>query len=238
MAHLTQKFFEDNEIRHNEKIKPLKAILSEYAIFRVKKTLYNELRFRKSKNWVKYLPSAVNRVNNTPLKILNGHRPSDFKSKFDDYKIPLPENIPEPEALLRRQRKYEANKKNLQVGDQVWLDDYVFAQHNNFPKSSDIQVKIFLRQFKVKKSLEREKRERVYDCKRVKQNLTILFYTKRKLYSSKAYSFLLNSFILHLILRNSLFFALTFDNFTFTFLYFCLSMPTKVSKRLKFDEKV
>ncbi len=142
----TQNFLKKNNIRFNEKIGLLKAAMAEWAVGRIKKVLYTQLRHEKSNNWPKILSSVVERINMTPMKKLNWKRPIDFSSNWDDQHIPLPDPVNLNE-LLENQKKYLKKKSSIKVGDKVLLDDYIFQKHTNFPKGYHLQVNMLLQHF-------------------------------------------------------------------------------------------
>lgn len=134
----TTDYFKEKNIFFRPRHGPLKANFAEFAIARVKKILYVEMRAKKTKNWVSLLQGVIDKINNTPMKVLNNLKPSDFNSKFDDVKIRTKAN--NWKMLLRNQKDYEKNKNNIQVGDIVYLDKYILGKHNAFPKSYEVQV--------------------------------------------------------------------------------------------------
>lgn len=135
----TQEFFEKNNIRFNEKIGPYKAAMAEWAVGKIKKVLYTQMRYEKTNNWPSLLQAVVLRINKTPMKKLNWKRPIDFASNWDDKNIPLPEPVNLKE-LLKNQKQYEKKKTSLKIGDKVLLDEYIFRKHTNFPKGYHLQV--------------------------------------------------------------------------------------------------
>ena len=125
-----------------------KAAMAEHAIYLVKRKLYLIMRSERSKNWVKYLPVAVNLLNKRPLKRNGNLSPGSVNSIYDDVKVREARknhNITEPTELNyhdqnKLQANYEKSKKNFQVNDFVYLD----YKEDTFAKSFNPKISIFI----------------------------------------------------------------------------------------------
>lgn len=124
-----------------------KAAMAEHAIYLVKRKLYFIMRSERSKNWVKYLPIAVNLLNKRPIK-RNGNVPPEMvNSMFDDVKVreaQKKQNLNVESELNYKeqnklQTKYESERKNFQVNDFVYLD----YKEDTFAKSFNQKISIF-----------------------------------------------------------------------------------------------
>jgi len=124
-----------------------KAAMAEHAIYLVKRKLYLIMRSEKSQNWVKYLPIAVNLLNQKPLKRNGNVAPGAVNTIFDDAKIREAReknHIKVPEELNyheqnQLQANYEKSKGNFQVNDFVYLD----YKEDTFAKSFNLKISIF-----------------------------------------------------------------------------------------------
>ncbi len=98
---------------------------AEHAILLVKTRLFWLLRTRLTKNWPKYLSHVVKAINNSPNSAIGGLRPSQINSPMDDPKIDEAIGY-KPDVSVEKQKQnqlaYEKQKKNLQVGNYVFLD--------------------------------------------------------------------------------------------------------------------
>ena len=125
--------------------------MAEHAIYLVKRKLYLIMRSERSKNWVKYLPIAVNLLNKRPLKRNGNVSPGSINSIYDDVKIRearKTQNVIEPKKLNyhdqnKLQAKYEKMKNKFQVNDFVYLD----YKEDTFAKSFNPKISIFVCQF-------------------------------------------------------------------------------------------
>ncbi len=78
-----------------------------------------------TKDWPQYLNSVVSAINNLPNKAIGGIRPADIKTRMDTPKIDRAIGVAKDitfQEQKKNQKAYEANKKNLQVGDHVHVD--------------------------------------------------------------------------------------------------------------------
>lgn len=102
------------------------------------------LRAKLSKDWIHYLPIVTESFNNTPLKKLGYLKPSDIQSEADTIKVESalrshglkPLELPTFQEQNENQKKYEAQKKNIQVNTFCYLD---FGE-NLFDKAFDVSV--------------------------------------------------------------------------------------------------
>lgn len=132
-----------------------KAAMAEHAIYLVKRKLYLIMRSERSKNWVKYLPIAVDLLNQRPLKRNGNVAPGSINSMFDDFKVRearKKHNVEVPKELNfhqqnKLQENYEKSKNNFQVDDFVYLD----YKEDTFAKSFNLKISIFFwKTFKIK----------------------------------------------------------------------------------------
>ena len=137
LARKTQNYFKGNKIHYAPKGRKIKAGLAEWAIYRVKKNLFSQMRVTKNKNWPDLIREVVNRINSIPLTRNKSLRPIDFNSPLDDVKV-KPPVVPHWRTMVENQKKYEKsnNKANLHVGDCVKVDSYLLATHNAFRKET------------------------------------------------------------------------------------------------------
>ncbi len=137
LAKKTQKYLKENNIHFSPKGRKVKAALSEWAIFRVKKNLFTQMRSLNNKNWPDLIGKVVNKINAIPLSKNKSIRPMDVNSPMDDTKL-KPPILPHWTTMVARQKKYEQskNKSNLKVGDCVKVDAYILAMHNAFRKET------------------------------------------------------------------------------------------------------
>lgn len=91
----------------------------------VKRRLYRLLRALLITDWPKYLRKTVEAINNSPNSAIGYLKPVDIKSSYDDPKIDkavgFPKDVPVKEQK-QRQKAYENDQSQLQVGDHVYLD--------------------------------------------------------------------------------------------------------------------
>ena len=86
----TQDFYKENKIHFSPKGRKVKAALSEWGIYRVKKNLFSQMRVTKKKNWPDLIKEVVKRINSIPLYRNKTLRPIDFQSPMDDIKMEPP----------------------------------------------------------------------------------------------------------------------------------------------------
>jgi hypothetical protein len=99
-----------------------KASFAENYIKLTKRRLYRICRTKLTKDWCHYLDSVVRAINNSPSSAIQGLRPSQFQSPEDDV---LLENVSTDTYYKQQeenQKKYEANSRNMQVGQYVYAD--------------------------------------------------------------------------------------------------------------------
>ncbi len=88
-----------------------------------------------TQNWPKYLRYIVNAINNSPNTAIGGLRPAQIKSSMDDplidKRIGFHDDVP-VEVQKKNQKKYEKQKKNLQVGNYVFMDFVPSALSKSF----------------------------------------------------------------------------------------------------------
>lgn len=102
------------------------------------------LRGNLSQNWLKVLLQICDDYNDTPNKKLGWLKPNDIKTTYDSAKVKeacLKHNIrkykePNYEEQVLNEKTYNNDKKNLKIGDFVYLD----FNENVFGKSFDVQV--------------------------------------------------------------------------------------------------
>jgi hypothetical protein len=141
-----KKLFKSENIYYKQKFGRNKANYAESGISIIKKKLYMLLRGTLSQNWPSEIQNIVTSYNNTPIKKLGWLTPSSINSEIDSVKVDkakVENNIkvykePTFEEQIQNQKQYELQKKNLQVGDFVYLD----FDEKLFSKSFDVQVKI------------------------------------------------------------------------------------------------
>ncbi len=76
-------------------------------------------------HWAKYLGAIVKGLNNTRNSALGNLRPSDIQSPIDDPKLDAVVGVPEDtsfEEQIENQKRYDADQKNLKIGDHVYMD--------------------------------------------------------------------------------------------------------------------
>lgn len=102
------------------------------------------LRSQLSQDWPRYLPIVTESLNNSPLKKLGYLKPNDISTEADTvlvqkarqvHNIEVPQ-LPTFEEQNKNQAIYEANKKNLQVNDFIYLS----FPETAFDKSYDTSV--------------------------------------------------------------------------------------------------
>ena len=102
------------------------------------------LRSKLSRDWIHYLPFVTDALNNTPLKKIGFLKPLDIQSEADTIKVESalrshglkPLELPTFQEQNVNQKKYEAQKKNIQVNTFCYLD---FGE-NLFDKSFHVSV--------------------------------------------------------------------------------------------------
>jgi hypothetical protein len=105
------------------------------------------MRTLHTQNWPQLLKDAVSQLNSRPLKKLNGLAPKDFNSPLDDVKLEQPGSStstgasdpkikPDVSQQMANQKAYEANKKQLQVLDFVYIEN----KKKSFSKSFETKV--------------------------------------------------------------------------------------------------
>lgn len=134
---LKRYFEQEKDIRHQYKFGLTKCTFAENAIYLIKMRLYTALRSSNSRDWPFLLKKVVNNYNNTPQTALKNLKPSDFKSSFDDVKLPDDPKTPNFIEQFQNQKKYEGNMNLPQVGDFCYLSAQ--RQPNKvFEKSVDL----------------------------------------------------------------------------------------------------
>ncbi len=141
-----KNFFENKNIYFKIKTGAHKAAFAERAIQTVKHRLYRLLRSYMTRNWPLYLNDIVQVINHSKKKAIGGLRPSDIISPLDDPKIDAAKGIPEDVSFRQQQKNqdnYEKNKKNLQVGDFVYVDfgPTTFAKGFDTPNYQIFEIK-------------------------------------------------------------------------------------------------
>lgn len=123
-----------------------KAAMAEHAIYLVKRKLYMIMRSEKSKNWVKYLPVAVNLLNERPVEKIGNLAPASINSMFDDQLVSdalKTQGGPQlEEPTWREQNQLQAeyeNSNGFQKNDFVYLD----YKEKTFAKSFDLKISSF-----------------------------------------------------------------------------------------------
>jgi hypothetical protein len=140
-----KKLFKTEKIYYKQKFGRNKANYAENGIYIVKKKLYMLLRGTLSHNWPLEIQNIVTSYNDTPIKKLGWLTPNSVNSEIDSVKVDKAklenkiEVYKEPtfEDQIKNQKQYELQRKNLQVGDYVYLD----FDEKLFSKSFDVQVK-------------------------------------------------------------------------------------------------
>ncbi len=113
-----------------------KSSFSEHGVSIVKTRLYRLLRTLLTKNWPFYLQSVTEAINNSKNSGIGGLKPAQIKGPEDDplvdkaigYKLEV-----DVDTQKRNQRKYENDKRNIQVGSYVYVD----FPPDSFEKSFD-----------------------------------------------------------------------------------------------------
>lgn len=131
-----KRYFESKDIRHQYKFGVTKCTFAENAIYLIKMRLYTALRATSSRDWPSLLKKIVLNYNNTPQKALKNLKPSDFKSSFDDVKLPDEPKEPSFIVQYQNQKKYEKNKNLPQKGDYCFLSSHPSTEV--FQKSFDL----------------------------------------------------------------------------------------------------
>ncbi len=112
----------------------------------VKRRLYRLLRSLDTDDWPKYFQSTVTAINNTPNSAIGFLKPSAIHSNVDDPKIDNKMGTPQDiriEQQKLNQKRYEKNKKAMQVGDYVYLDFPTTTMQKGFDSPVNIYVVIF-----------------------------------------------------------------------------------------------
>jgi hypothetical protein len=81
-------------------------------------------------NWVSLLDDVLNQLNNRQMKKLNGLRPNDFNSVFDDVKLQRNNEACEGQVNLEEPSvsTMEANQKDYQMsGNKFQLNSFVYV---------------------------------------------------------------------------------------------------------------
>lgn len=105
------------------------------------------MRSMRTANWVSLLDDVLNQLNNRQMKKLNGLRPNDFNSVFDDVKLQKNNEACEGQLNLEQPSvsTMEANQKDYQMsGNKFQLNSFVYVtkkNKNTFSKSFDLKVK-------------------------------------------------------------------------------------------------
>lgn len=98
-------------------------------------------------NWVSLLDDVINQLNNRQMKKLNGLRPNDFNSVFDDVKLQrsneacegqLDLEKPSVSTMIANQKDYEMSGNKFQLNSFVYVNK---KKSNAFSKSFDPKVK-------------------------------------------------------------------------------------------------
>lgn len=113
------------------------------------------MRSLNTQNWPELLKDAVDQLNSRALKKLNGLRPKDFNSPFDDVKLQQsqpnssqqlpsasssnPRTKPDVSEQIANQKAYESDKKELQVQDYVYVNN---KTKSSFAKSYEVKVNL------------------------------------------------------------------------------------------------
>jgi hypothetical protein len=116
-----KRYFEERDIRHEYKFGLTKCTFAENAIYHIKMRLYTALRSSQTRDWPSLLTKIVNNYNNTPQKPIKNLKPSDFKSSFDDVKLPDKPIEPNFIEQHKNQKEYEKNSNLPQKGDYCFL---------------------------------------------------------------------------------------------------------------------
>lgn len=128
----TQDFFKKNKIYWHGKTGTVKASVSEWAIFRIKKVLYAQLMTDRTKNWPRLLKGVIERINNTPSPSLNFLKPSQINSPEDDHLVDEKKPFNPMSWREMRQNSLDYKKKGyFHEGETVILNN----KHSNFVKS-------------------------------------------------------------------------------------------------------
>ncbi len=120
-----KSFFQKEKIFFKTKIGRHKASYAERSIQIVKQRLYRLLRTLLTNDWPKYLQQIVKGINNSPHKAIGGLRPSEITKRTDGPKIDAAVGVPEDVSFQEQednQKKYEREKRNIQVNDYVHVD--------------------------------------------------------------------------------------------------------------------
>ncbi len=98
---------------------------AEHGILLVKTRLFRLLRTLMTQNWPRYLNQVTLAINNSPNSAIGGLKPALIKSREDgvliDRKIGFKLDTP-VELQKQKQREYEKDRSQLQVGNFVYLD--------------------------------------------------------------------------------------------------------------------
>lgn len=112
----------------------------------MKRRLYFTMRSMRTSNWVSLLDNVVNQLNNRPMAKLNGLRPIDFQSVYDDVKLPRTNEACDGQVNLNKPSAstMQANQKDYEMsGNKFQLNSFVYVTRkktNAFSKSFDLKV--------------------------------------------------------------------------------------------------
>lgn len=96
----------------------------------IKNILYRLLKSELSQDWIKFLPTVTESLNNSPLERLGFLTPNDISTEADtvwvekalkEHNINRPQ-IPTFEQQRKNQKNYEDHSKSLQVDDYCYLN--------------------------------------------------------------------------------------------------------------------
>lgn len=129
---LTQDYFKQKKIYWHGKTGIVKASVSEWAVFRIKKVLYAEMMTKQTKNWPRLLKEVIQKINNTPSPSLNFLRPSEISSPEDDRLVDEKKPFKPMSWREMRQNSIDYERKGyFHEGETVILDN----KKKNFDKS-------------------------------------------------------------------------------------------------------
>lgn len=141
------EFFKSQKTYFSIKRGKNKASFSEAAIFKLKRKLFQYMRYNHVDNWVKPLPTITANINKMANPAIGGLVPVDVRARIFDpvvaearSKSGNPVTNPSYVDAMANQEKYEKDKSKLQVGDYVYAD----KSKSQFNKSYDVQVCIYI----------------------------------------------------------------------------------------------
>lgn len=140
----SKEIFKKNNILFKTKQGKNKANFAEFGILIIKRRLYKLLRGILSQDWITYLKKVTNDYNNTPLKHLGYIKPNSIRTQSDSLIVQNSQkklnisvyNEPSFQIQQQNRKNYDLNKKNLKIGDYV----YINFEEKQFDKSFDTKV--------------------------------------------------------------------------------------------------